>query len=47
VAYRPIIDQELSRTSVYAILLESWSGKENWPEEAEQSDEWPSLPTQS
>jgi nitroimidazol reductase NimA-like FMN-containing flavoprotein (pyridoxamine 5'-phosphate oxidase superfamily) len=39
VDYRPITDQELSRTSVYAISVESWSGKQNWPEEAEQSDE--------
>jgi hypothetical protein len=46
VDYRPITDQELSRTSVYAISVESWSGKVNWPEEAEQSDEWPPLPTQ-
>lgn len=41
VDYRPITDQELRRTSVYAISVESWSGKENWPSEAEQSDEWP------
>jgi len=42
-AYRPITDQELKRTSVYAIDIESWSGKRNWPEEAEQSEEWPKL----
>jgi uncharacterized protein len=41
--YRPITDQELKRTSVYAITIESWSGKRNWPDEAEQSDEWPRL----
>jgi nitroimidazol reductase NimA-like FMN-containing flavoprotein (pyridoxamine 5'-phosphate oxidase superfamily) len=41
--YRPITDQELKRTSVYAIAIESWSGKRNWPEQAEQSDEWPPL----
>jgi nitroimidazol reductase NimA-like FMN-containing flavoprotein (pyridoxamine 5'-phosphate oxidase superfamily) len=41
--YRPITDQELKRTSVYAIAIESWSGKRNWPDEAEQSDEWPRL----
>ncbi len=41
--YRPITDRELNRTSVYAIAIESWSGKRNWPEEAEQSDEWPPL----
>jgi nitroimidazol reductase NimA-like FMN-containing flavoprotein (pyridoxamine 5'-phosphate oxidase superfamily) len=36
--YRPITDSELARTSVYAISIESWSGKENWPEQAEQSN---------
>jgi nitroimidazol reductase NimA-like FMN-containing flavoprotein (pyridoxamine 5'-phosphate oxidase superfamily) len=41
--YRPITDQELKRTSVYAIQIESWSGKRNWPERADQSDEWPPL----
>ncbi len=41
--YRPIMDEELTRTSVYVIKIESWSGKENWPERAEQSDEWPAL----
>ena len=39
--FRPITDQELKRTSVYAIHIDSWSGKHNWAEEAEQSDEWP------
>ncbi len=39
----PITDQELKRTGVYAIAIGSWSGKRNWPEEAEQSDEWPKL----
>jgi hypothetical protein len=41
--YRPITDKELKRTSVYAIEIESWSGKENWFERADQSDEWPAL----
>lgn len=41
--YRPITDDELKRTSVYAIAIESWSGKRNWPQHAEQSDEWPPL----
>ena len=41
--YRPITDKELKRTSVYEILIDSWSGKENWNERAEQSDEWPAL----
>ena len=42
--YRPITDEELKRTSVYAISIESWSGKRNWPEQADQSEEWPPLP---
>ena len=41
--YREITDKELRATSVYAIDIESWSGKENWDERAEQSDEWPAL----
>jgi len=41
--YRPITDKELKRTSVYAIEIESWSGKENWKERADQSDEWAAL----
>jgi nitroimidazol reductase NimA-like FMN-containing flavoprotein (pyridoxamine 5'-phosphate oxidase superfamily) len=41
--YRPITDSELKRTSVYALQIESWSGKENWKERADQSDEWPPL----
>lgn len=44
--YRPITETELKRTSVYAIAIESWSGKENWAEVADQSDEWPPLPTE-
>jgi nitroimidazol reductase NimA-like FMN-containing flavoprotein (pyridoxamine 5'-phosphate oxidase superfamily) len=41
--YRPITDQELRQTSVYALDIESWSGKENWKDRASQSDEWPAL----
>lgn len=41
--YRPITDQELKRTSVYAIAIESWSGKRNWSEKAEQSQASPPL----
>jgi len=41
--YRPITDKELKRTSVYAIRIESWSGKRNWEERAEQSSEWKPL----
>lgn len=41
--YRPITDKELKRTSVYAIKIESWSGKRNWEDQAEQSDQWKPL----
>lgn len=41
--YREITDKELRATSVYAIAIEAWSGKENWKDRADQSDEWPAL----
>jgi len=41
--YREITDKELKRTSVYAIQIKEWSGKENWKERADQSDEWQPL----
>jgi hypothetical protein len=41
--YREITEKELRATSVYAIKIDAWSGKENWDERAEQSDEWPVL----
>jgi len=41
--YREITDKELRATSVYAIKIEEWSGKENWDEKADQSDEWQPL----
>jgi nitroimidazol reductase NimA-like FMN-containing flavoprotein (pyridoxamine 5'-phosphate oxidase superfamily) len=41
--FREITDKELKRTSVYAIRIEEWSGKENWKDRADQSDEWPAL----
>ena len=41
--YREITDKELRATTVYAIQIESWSGKENWKDRADQSDEWPAL----
>jgi hypothetical protein len=41
--YRPITEQELGATSVYALRIESWSGKENWPEAAEQLPDWKPL----
>tara|TARA_B100001167_G_scaffold132198_1_gene83139 strand:+ start:1540 stop:2121 length:582 start_codon:yes stop_codon:yes gene_type:complete len=43
--YRPITDNELKRTSVYGIELESWSGIRNWEDRADQAEnnEWPDL----
>jgi len=41
--YREITDKELKHTSVYAISIDEWSGKENWKDRADQSDEWPPL----
>lgn len=41
--FRAITGKELRSTSVYAIQIESWSGKENWKERADQSAEWPAL----
>ena len=41
--FREITEKELKRTSVYAIKIEEWSGKENWKDRADQSDEWPAL----
>src|ERR1041385_4923067 len=41
--FREITDKELKRTSVYAIKIEAWSGKENWKDRADQSAEWPAL----
>ncbi|HCR71474.1 MAG TPA: pyridoxamine 5'-phosphate oxidase family protein [Anaerolineae bacterium] len=41
--YRSATDKELKRTSVYEIKIESWSGKENWKDMTDQSDEWSPL----
>ena len=41
--YREITDKELRATSIYAIQIEAWSGKENWAERADQSAEWTPL----
>ena len=41
--FRPITDKELQATSVYAISIEAWSGKENWKDRADQSDGWEPL----
>jgi nitroimidazol reductase NimA-like FMN-containing flavoprotein (pyridoxamine 5'-phosphate oxidase superfamily) len=43
VHYRPITDNELRRTSVYAITIDKWSGKDHWHDKADQGDEWPLL----
>ena len=43
VQYRPITDQELKRTAVYSIAIESWSGKRNWKARAKQSPDWAPL----
>jgi hypothetical protein len=45
--YRPITPKELARTSVYSLLIDSWSGKENWQEQADQISDWPPLPEYS
>ncbi|MEN9562712.1 MAG: hypothetical protein RIR73_956 [Chloroflexota bacterium] len=41
--YREINEKELRATSVYTIKIEEWTGKENWEEKADQSDEWKPL----
>jgi nitroimidazol reductase NimA-like FMN-containing flavoprotein (pyridoxamine 5'-phosphate oxidase superfamily) len=41
--YRPVTNAELKRTAVYALQIEAWSGKENWKERADQSEDWPAL----
>lgn len=41
--FRPITPGELARTTVYALQIESWSGKENWDEQAEELPDWPPL----
>ncbi|MCK6581472.1 MAG: pyridoxamine 5'-phosphate oxidase family protein [Anaerolineales bacterium] len=43
--YREITEKELRATSVYAIKIGEWSGKENWADVADQSDEWKPLDT--
>ncbi|MEW6421173.1 MAG: pyridoxamine 5'-phosphate oxidase family protein [Deinococcota bacterium] len=40
---RPISDADLARTAVYSLAIERWSGKENWPEAAAQTEAWPAL----
>jgi uncharacterized protein len=43
VHYRHITSQELQRTSVLAIDIESWSGKRNWHDSASQIKNWTPL----
>jgi nitroimidazol reductase NimA-like FMN-containing flavoprotein (pyridoxamine 5'-phosphate oxidase superfamily) len=38
--YRPITDAEMKPTAVFAIEIESWSGKRNWKDKAKQSSQW-------
>jgi nitroimidazol reductase NimA-like FMN-containing flavoprotein (pyridoxamine 5'-phosphate oxidase superfamily) len=40
---RPIPDEHLRLTSVYAVAIDAWSGKENWKPQATQTDAWPPL----
>jgi nitroimidazol reductase NimA-like FMN-containing flavoprotein (pyridoxamine 5'-phosphate oxidase superfamily) len=44
VEFRPISDNEIARTSVYSLEIESWSGKENWHPQADMVDDWPPVP---
>ncbi len=46
IEYRPITENELARTSVYALGIDTWSGKENWQEAAEMTTDWPPLPAE-
>ena len=43
--YGPITNDELKQTSVYGMKIDSWSGKRNWNNKAEQAEggEWPDL----
>ena len=44
--YRPITESELQRTTIYALAIDSWSGKRNWAERAKQSPDWKPLEDQ-
>jgi nitroimidazol reductase NimA-like FMN-containing flavoprotein (pyridoxamine 5'-phosphate oxidase superfamily) len=41
--FRAVTDKEIARTSIYALEIESWSGKENWHAQADMIEEWPPL----
>jgi nitroimidazol reductase NimA-like FMN-containing flavoprotein (pyridoxamine 5'-phosphate oxidase superfamily) len=45
VDYRPILQEELDQTGVFAFEIESWSGKKNWKDSAKQSTDWKPLDT--
>jgi nitroimidazol reductase NimA-like FMN-containing flavoprotein (pyridoxamine 5'-phosphate oxidase superfamily) len=41
--YRPITEEELKLTAVFALSIDSWSGKRNWHQKADQSPDWKPL----
>jgi len=41
--FSPIIKEDTDRTRAYRIDIKSWSGKENWPEQATMSSDFPPL----
>ncbi|PCI33503.1 MAG: NimA [Alphaproteobacteria bacterium] len=42
--YSPIRPEDLKMTTVYALDIDSWSGKENWKERTDMDDQgWPEL----
>lgn len=43
VDYRPITKEELDRTAVIRMDIESWSGKKNWKQQVQQIKEWKAL----
>lgn len=43
VEYRPITDDELSRTSVYVVDISEWSGKAKFADYTDQIEDWPPL----
>ncbi len=42
--YRPMTSEEMDETAVYALAIESWSGKRNWKEQPKNSPDWTPLP---
>jgi nitroimidazol reductase NimA-like FMN-containing flavoprotein (pyridoxamine 5'-phosphate oxidase superfamily) len=41
--YRPATTKELDGTAVYALAIESWSGKRNWKDQPKNSLDWKPL----